>query len=151
GRVVAAGHDVGLAAGEGGAPGARDLVVDVVLVLGLAVQHRAGEAFHAVLQDEVHHAGHGVGAVGGGRPAGHHVDVVDQGGGDLVGVDGAGGGDGHVALAVDQHQGAGHAQAAQVDVGLAGGADAEGGVRRAGRVAEGRDLVDHVDHRGGRA
>ena len=107
-----------------------------------AVLRRALDPADLVFEDEVGHAGHGVGAVGGRGAAGDHLEAVDQQGRDHVGVDAVAGVVRHHAAAIDQHQGAVGAEAAQVGVVLGGGGvvRAAGALTRAGGL-EGRKLV----------
>ena len=129
GTATAAGRELG-----------RLGVVVVLAVLDEAVLGVEADAFEVLLHDEVDDAGEGVRTVHGRGAAGDHFDVVDQGGGDGVQVgDRQGRVGGHQALAVDQHQGALRAEAAQVDRRRARGA--VGGGR--GEVGEGlRQVVD---------
>ena len=88
------------------------------------------DALEAVVHDEVDHAGHGVGTVHRRGPACQHVHVLDQRRGNLVQVRGRIEGSaagvvrvtGRQASAVDEHQRARGAKAAQVQRGRAGGA-----------------------------
>src|SRR4029079_11282503 len=91
-----------------------------------------------LLQDEVDDARDGVRTVNGRGTAGHHVDAVDQRGRDRVGVDDRVDVIGDVATAVDEHEGALRAEAAEVD----GGDAAARVVRRAaGRCSDLRTVV----------
>ena len=72
-------------------------------------------AFKIILQDEVDRAGHGIGAVDRGRPAGDHVDPFEHVHGNGLGIDGAGQRERRQALAVDQNQAAIGPEATQVD------------------------------------
>jgi hypothetical protein len=70
----------GAAARSGVAPVLVDLLRDrvVVVVLVAVPLHRAPEALELRIQDEVDHAGNGVGAVGGRGPAGQEVDPLHE-------------------------------------------------------------------------
>ena len=90
---------------------------EVVVVLIEAVLAVDLHAFEVFLHDEVDDAGDGVRSVHGGRAAGQHFDALDHRGRNLVQVGAAECGDAAVrhAPAVDEHQRAGRAEAAQVD------------------------------------
>ncbi|KAG1533540.1 hypothetical protein G6F50_015843 [Rhizopus delemar] len=72
-------------------------------------------AVEVLAGDDVDHAGDGVGAVDRRGAVGQHFNALDHRGRDGSQVGVAAGADAH-ALAVQQHQGALRAQAAQVDV-----------------------------------
>ncbi len=144
--VFAAHHQVQPVVQERAAPHQRIGLGLGVAAFGAAALDLALQPHEAVVEHHVDHAGHRVRAIGGRGAAGDHVHPVDQSGGDHVGVDGAEGGGGHEALAVDQHQGPLGLQPAQVehaaaDVGAVG-VQALGRRRLAGQ--EGRQLVDRV-------
>ncbi len=82
------------------------------------------DAFEVILQDEVHDAGHGVGAVHGRSAARDRLDALDGGRGDRVGVDNQRGVRRLCAAPVDEHERAVRADTAQVQA-----ADAERGRR----------------------
>ena len=97
--------------------------------VGHAVLAAQLHALEVLLEDEVDHAGHRIGAVHARHAAGHHLHALDPFHRDGVDVDRGGAGAGtHVAAAVDQHQGAGRAHAAQVQQAEARGADEAGGI-----------------------
>ena len=73
------------------------------------------EAIEILVEDEIDHAGHGVRAPGGRSAAGHHIDALDEGGRQGGDVHAAGEVGLHHALAVEQHQGSGDAQIAQIE------------------------------------
>src|SRR5207247_3890127 len=89
--------------------------------------------------DDVDHAGDGVGSVDGRGAVLEDFDALDRLGGDGVQVDRGGSAEpaGHHAPSVDQDQGAGDAEAAQVDLGGAVGVvvDAAGVDLEVGGVA----------------
>ncbi len=96
------------------------VVVAVLISADLGVQPDSFEVLHHL---EVDDAGDGVRPVHGRGAAGQHFHVVDQGGRNEVQVgDRVGRVARHDAAAVDQHQGAGRAEAAKVDRGDADGA-----------------------------
>ncbi len=140
GRQQHAGPVRGLAEGEAGVVVAVRAVDE--RVAGLQLQ-----PVEVATGDEVDDAADGVGAVGGGRAVLQHFDPADGRGRDQVGVhiDGAGRG-GHPA-AVEQHQGAFGAEAAQVGAAGARGLAGPELVRFTDRALHGRDRLDQVDRR----
>ena len=107
-------------------PVQSQIVLAAVVGAG-AVLHLQFRALVVPLGDEVHHPGHGVRTVDGGgavlqhlhplhRQHGHQGGHIDEAGA-IVGL--RRGGD--LTLAVEQHQGGGDPQTAQIDVGGAGG------------------------------
>jgi hypothetical protein len=120
-----------------------------VLVLAVAVADIAPQTGKGLVDHQIDHAGHGIGAPLGRCAAGHHVDAFDdvgrQGGkvdaadgGRVVGI---GIGRDH-ALAVEQHQGTHHAQVAQVD-----GVDTGVTLRRVTGVGAVAGRVGNTDRR----
>ena len=95
-----------------------------VALAGLAVLDVDFGAVHVLARDEVHHARDGVGAVDRARAFLQHFDALDEVDRDHVDVDGGGRAvaEDADAAAVQQHQGALRAQAAQLDVGFTGAA-----------------------------
>ncbi|MBB2803526.1 UNVERIFIED_ORG: hypothetical protein FHR63_000718 [Xanthomonas campestris] len=142
--VAAAVRKVGACreAGEGA------VVVALIGQAGLRARLESGEG---LLEDEVDHAGHCVGAVDGRGTTGDDFDAFHPFHRNRVDVHRSRARAGtHVATAVDQHQGAVHAHAAQVEQAQAGGADEAGGIAQ--RVA--RCQRRHARHQvadGGRA
>lgn len=108
------------AALAGEAAGQREVHVVAAAAGGLAVAHARHVLFHVLLEHDVDHAAHRVGAVNRGRGTRQDFDALDDAGGDVVEV-------GEVALAlvghrivghamaVDQQQAAARAEVAQVD------------------------------------
>src|SRR5690606_12652961 len=97
------------------------------------------------VEDEVGNTGNGIGAVGGGGATGNHFHALDHALGEEVDVNGAAAAGGYDATAVQQHQGAVDAQAAQVQV---AGTHVTGVVRGGSRalvVEELRYLVECLD------
>ena len=133
--IFAADHEVAAAVGE--ALARRRLQADLlgVVVRGLAALDAHLQAGERAVDADIDHAGHGAGAPGRRGPAGHHVDALGQDAGDQVQVVVAG-----EAAAVQQHQGAADAQAAQVDGRVTGAGVGAGGLSR-GRGAELRQVV----------
>nr|GEU28066.1 hypothetical protein [Tanacetum cinerariifolium] len=116
-------HDVAASFVEAGAHGdVGAAALGVVVVGGAAVRRGGVEAGEVTLEVKVDDAGHGVGAVGHRRAAGQQVHPAQQGDGNRVGVHRAVQAERHQAAAVDQHQRAVGAQAAQVHSGGAAGA-----------------------------
>jgi hypothetical protein len=94
----------------------------MILLLGIAVDDVASQAAEAPVDDKIDHAGHGVGAPLRAGAAGHHIHAFDDAGGKSRKIDAADGWRpvgigvrGHDTLAVEQNQGAHHAQIAQID------------------------------------
>jgi hypothetical protein len=67
------------------------------------------------IEDEVHHARQRIGAIGRRRAAGHHIHAADEVLRKDVGVDGAIQVGRYDAMAVQEREGAGRAEAAQVE------------------------------------
>ena len=103
---------------EAGADRAVHLVTGAVATLGQGVLAAHFEAFD-LLETEVHNASQRVRTVHGRGAAGHDVDGLDQELRDGVEVDHLVGVERDPAAAVDQHQGTGRAEAAQVESGSA--------------------------------
>ena len=119
-HVVRADHQVRPVVEEVEAGCGRDMRLARVALLRQAGGHRQRGAVHALLHHHVDRAGDGVGAVDRGRATGDGFDALDQRRRDGVEVDRRGArAAGHPAQAVDQHQRAVGAHAAQVDVGHA--------------------------------
>ena len=125
-------------------------VAELAVVVGvlIAAVHVAGpETLEVVVEDEVDHAGHRVRAVHGGGAPGQDFHPLQQQGryGVEVGAVAATRGAGRQALAVDQHQGPGAAEIADIHRRRARGA-----VRCGDRLARGdlRQIVQVVLHAG---
>ena len=116
GGVVAAKHQMTAAAVEFGAPrcfGGELAMLEFGAVAEGGIGLEAGEI---LVQHQVDHAGHGIGAPGGRSAAGHHIHALDQSNGQGGEVDAAAQQvGGHHTLAIEQHQGAVDAQIAQAD------------------------------------
>ncbi len=113
---------MGASAQEIGAPHRFSLIFLMVVVAVVAVGQVGLEAGEMLVDDQVDDTGHGVGAPGGGSAARHHIHPLDDAAGDGGKVHAADrrraagiGVRGHHPLAVEQHQGADHAQGAQID------------------------------------
>jgi hypothetical protein len=136
--VPAVDGEVAAAGGEGDA-----LLVAAAVLFGLDVLGGDLRAFETGLGDEVDHAADGVRTVDRGGAVAQDLDAGDRAHRDHVEV-GVAVGDRFVgqAPAVEQHQGAVHAQAAQVDVG------ARAGVRRRqrGRLRQRHHQVGQGGH-----
>ena len=110
-----------------------------VVVLREAVVGINPQAFEIGVHDEVDDTGHGVGTIGRRSTAGQHVNALDHRGRHEVKIGGrAGNVARHQAAAVDQHQGALRAEAAQIDRG------GTGGTVRQGRGLAGEHLRQRV-------
>ncbi|ETC88871.1 hypothetical protein XHC_1656 [Xanthomonas hortorum pv. carotae str. M081] len=150
--AVFTGHcDVAAAVRKVGAcreAGKGAVVVALIGQAGLRARLEAGEV---LLEDEVDHTGHCVGAVHGRGATGDDFDTFDPFHRDRVDVHrGRARAGTHMATPVDQYQGAIHAHAAQVEQAQAGGPDEAGGIAQ--RVA--RRQRRHACHQvadGGRA
>jgi hypothetical protein len=142
--VLGADLDVQAVVQEGLAAG--DLQQELLVVaVGRDARRDIGlEAFEALVGDEVDDAADRVGAVGGRRAAGHHVDALDQQLREQADVGNARDVGRNHALAVQQGQGPDGAQAAQRERAqallAARGAERAGG--RARRALQGRQLRD---------
>ncbi len=107
GGVVCAQQQMAAAAAEAGAPGPFQGELSVADLGAVAHLQIGLEAFELLVEHQVDHAGHRVGALGGRGAAGHHLDAPHQGGGQGGEIDAAAQQVGrHHALAVEQHQGA---------------------------------------------
>ncbi|MNI36472.1 hypothetical protein D3C73_905220 [compost metagenome] len=118
-RIVERNHGPAAIIGEAVPGRNRQAEGLAVAIVADAVLRRHGHAAEVALQDEVHDARCGVGAIGGGGAAGDDLDVADQSFRNDVQVDRAVGVRRLQALAVQQQQGALGAQAAQAGIGLA--------------------------------
>ncbi len=122
------------------AEGDISVVARPIASLGDAVLAADFDAVEVVAQAEVHHAGDGVRTVNRRCAASDDVDAVDQERRDGVEIDDLRRIEEHRATAIDQHQGAGRAEAAQVK-----GGDAAARVVRKGCGAR-NDLRQSVEH-----
>src|SRR5690606_4520365 len=111
-------HHVTAVVVEIAAQGDRIALAGAVILAGDDVLGVELQAFEAVLQDDISYAGQVVLALGRRGAARDDLDVLDQGGGDDVDVDHARRVRRDDPAAVHQHQGAGGAQTAEVQVGL---------------------------------
>src|SRR5690606_11004275 len=101
-----------------------------VAARGLAALHVGGDAFEIGVQNEVGHAGDGVGAVSRGRAARDGLHRADHRIGEQVDIHSVEAAGGYYTTAVQQHQGALRADTAQVQVtGAAGAGEVELGLR----------------------
>ena len=142
-------HHVAAAVVEVVADGDVAEVVGAAAVGGVAVLQLEALALEVAALDEVDHARHRVGAVQGRRAAGDDVDPVQRLGRDGVHVHrAAAGAAADLAVAVDQHQGAGGAQVAQADLLDALVADGVGGGAAVVADAHLRGALQQVDHVG---
>ena len=139
-------HDVAAAIGRVHAQGDVELGVGIVPFRAGAVLSADLDAFEVALVDDVHHAGHGVGAVCRGSTAGEDVDALDELRRDRVHVHrGVARHAGDEATAIDQDQRPGGAQVTKVDRGHASAGDQEVGVGAAeGRRTHGRVLQQQL-------
>ena len=147
---------MGASAQEIGAPHRFSLEFLMVVVAVVAERRVGLEAAEMLVDDKVDHTGQRVGAPGGGSAAGHHLDALDDHGGDGRKIDAADRGraagigvGAHDALAVEQHQRAHHAQGAQIDgvnagVALRGVTGVRTVARRVASAADGGKLADGV-------
>ena len=106
-------HDVAAPVARIDAEQTRRARLAGLTVLHRAVLHVEVHAFEILARDEVHDAGHGVGAVHRGGAARDDLDALDRGRRDRVQVDGHRRVDGHRTIAVEQHEVAIRAEAAQ--------------------------------------
>ncbi len=148
-RVAQAGHQGTAIAGR--TPDQIEGTVLAIVFEGLAITHRQFGALEVLLGDDVHHAGHGVGAVDRRGAVLQHFDAFDQRDRDHVEVDrtvGAGAAVDHAA-AIEQHERAVDAQATQVDLGGAVAVLGPVGVGlAAGETGGGRQALQQGFHRG---
>ncbi|EGY02061.1 hypothetical protein AZA_04487 [Nitrospirillum viridazoti Y2] len=106
-------------------------------MLGAAVGDRALDTLEIPIQDEVHHAGHGIGAVDRRRTARQHVHPLDQRHRDAADVDGIAEAERGRPGAVDQHQRPALPEVAQVeDLGAEGIAALGGGTHAARQLRQ---------------
>ena len=129
-RVAAPHRDVAFAVAGGEAQNAVQvggLAIHAVVRIGRVGARQFG-AFEITLQQDVDDACDRVRTVHGGRTAGHDFDMIDHGRRDRIQIDRAGDAGRHIALAIDQHEGAVRAQAAQRYLRRAVGGDVEAGV-----------------------
>ena len=118
-----------------------------VSVFGQPVLRVHSQTFEIPAQDEVHHAGHGVGAVHRRRAAREDFDAIDQEVGDGPDIHGRGALQAtDMAAAIDENQGPFRAESAQVE--RVGAVDAGiDGLFRRYRRQQRRDVIDHVQQR----
>jgi hypothetical protein len=112
--VLAADHEVARTASEGTAVADARVQVGAVAFAGDAVVELRFQALELAVQNDVDRAGEGIRAVSRRRAAGDHLDPRYERRGNEVQVDRAFAGGGREAAAVDEHQVAGDAEAAQV-------------------------------------
>ena len=146
-RIFAVQRDVAAAVGEVQAVHRRDILVGAEARPGCRRLPRTWKPVEIAAQDEVDDARDGVRTVNGRIAAGHDVDALDQIVRDRVDVrrhrvvQDVGG---DVAAAVDQHQGALRAEAAQIEQVEAGDADAEAGILLGEGAAQLRQVVQRL-------
>ena len=117
---------MGSAAEKVEAVGDREAILAAQVLAGVLQVDRGLEAGEILVDDQIDHAGDRVRTPGGRSAAGHHVHALDQGIGNGVEVHAILHAGPDFALAVDQDQGAGDAQIAQVDAADAHGAGIAG-------------------------
>ena len=99
---------------ELGAPGEACPPLEIVTLLRKAERQIPAETLEAVVDDDVDDPGNGVGPIGRGGAAGHHVHPADEDGRDQVQIDLASGRGRNVPTSVDQNEGPNVAERAQV-------------------------------------
>ena len=144
-RVGQVQHDVAVAFGEVRARGYAHLIALGVTAIGNAGLNVELQALEIVFQDDVDDAGHGIGAVHGGRPAGNNFDSLDERRGNGVQVNrGCARLGADVAPAVDENERPLGSQRTQVDEIEAGAGKGRGRGFRVCPRADRRQLAQQI-------